>query len=84
MSSIEIKDFIHRQIDGLEDERFLQAIYSMLQSYVKEEEKIVGYKANGEPISKKNLREGVMEAEKRIDSGEYTTQDDLKKESENW
>jgi hypothetical protein len=84
MSSLEIKEFIHRQIDGMKDERFLQAIYSMLNSYVKVEDKIVGYKSSGEPITRKKLKKEVMEAEKRIDAGEYTTHDELKKESENW
>ena len=84
MGSIEIRDFIHRQIDGLKDERFLQAIYSLIHSYVKDEDEVVGYEVSGKAITKKQLRDCVMEAEKRIDAGEYTTQEELKKESENW
>ncbi len=84
MSSVELKEYIHRQIDGLDDERFLQAVYSMINSYVSDEDAVVGYKVSGEPITKKLLRENVIEAEKRIDAGEYTTQEELKKESENW
>jgi len=84
MGSIEIRDFIHRQIDGLKDERFLQAIYSMIHSYVKDEDEVIGYEVSGEPITKKHLRGRVMEAENRIDADEFTTQEGLKKESENW
>ena len=84
MGTPEIKEFIHRQIDGMKDKRFLQAIYSMLNSYVKDEDKVVGYKSTGEPITKQRLKKEVLEAEKRIDTGEYTTQEELKRESENW
>jgi hypothetical protein len=84
MSSLEIKEFIHKQIDGLKDERFLEAIYSMLNSYIKDEDKIVGYTSSGEPITLQRLKNDVLEAEKRIDAGEYTTQKELKKESKGW
>lgn len=52
MSSAELKEYIHKQIDGVEDERFLQAIYSMLQSYVSSGDEVIGYNTSGEPISK--------------------------------
>ena len=35
MSSAEIKEYLHKQIEVLDD-RFLKAIYAMLQSYSKE------------------------------------------------
>ena len=35
MSTAEIKEYLHRQIEVLDD-RFLKAIYAMLQSYSKE------------------------------------------------
>ncbi len=35
MSSTEIKEYLHKQIEVLDD-RFLKAIYAMLQSYSKE------------------------------------------------
>ena len=84
MSTIELKDFIHRQIDGLKDEKFLQAVYSMIHSYIEDGDEVVGYNSKGEPLTKENLRASVSEAEKRIDAGQFTTQEELKKESENW
>ncbi len=45
---------------------------------------VVGYEINGDPITRKQLIKRIEEAEKRIDNGEYVTQEDLEKESENW
>ncbi len=83
MKSAEIKEYIHQNIDKL-DSRFLQAMYAMMQSYISDENSIVGYRVDGEPISKRELKSSVLEAEKRIEAGEYTTQEDLEKESETW
>jgi hypothetical protein len=45
---------------------------------------VVGYQINGDPITRKQLIKRIEEAEKRIDNGEFTTQEDLEKESERW
>lgn len=45
---------------------------------------VVGYEINGDSITRKQLIKRIEEAEKRIDNGEYVTQEDLEKESENW
>jgi hypothetical protein len=45
---------------------------------------VVGYEINGNPITRKQLIKRIEEAEKRIDSGEFITQEDLEKESESW
>jgi hypothetical protein len=45
---------------------------------------VVGYEINGNPITRKQLIKRIEEAEKRIDNGEFVTQEDLEKESENW
>ena len=39
MSTAEIKEYLHRQIDEL-DERILKAIYAMLQSYAKDKTEV--------------------------------------------
>jgi hypothetical protein len=45
---------------------------------------IVGFEIDGNPITRKQLIKRIEEAETRIDNGEYITQQDLEKESENW
>lgn len=43
-----------------------------------------GYDISGNPITRKQLIARIEKADNRIDNGEYITQEDLEKESENW
>jgi hypothetical protein len=45
---------------------------------------IVGYRMDGAPVTKKQLIKQIEEADARIDSGEYITQEEVEKESQNW
>jgi len=49
-----------------------------------EKEMTVGYTVEGKPLTKETYDERLQIAEKQIRSGEYTTQEDLEKEAENW
>lgn len=49
-----------------------------------DEEMIVGYSTNGSPLTKKMYLEELQDAKKQIIEGEFTTQEDLEKESDNW
>ncbi len=51
---------------------------------MKEENPVVGYTASGKAIRKKKLVSDLKEAERQIERGEYTTIEDLEKESEQW
>jgi hypothetical protein len=44
----------------------------------------VGFETSGVPITKKALQKRLKQAKDSIDSGNYITHEDLKKESENW
>ena len=48
------------------------------------EEDIVAYTAEGKPLTKLAYKKELLEAEAEIALGEFTTQEDLEKESENW
>jgi len=48
------------------------------------EQDIVAYTAEGRPITKSVYKKELLEAEAEIARGEFTTQEDLEKESENW
>ncbi|PTB97532.1 hypothetical protein C9994_02280 [Marivirga lumbricoides] len=49
-----------------------------------EEEMIVGYTVDGKPLTKKAYDMRLQKAEEQLSSGEYVSQEDLEKESENW
>lgn len=49
-----------------------------------EEEMIVGYTVEGKPLTKKAYNMRLQKAEQEIRSGEYLSQEELEKESENW
>ena len=49
-----------------------------------EKEMIVGYTVEGKPLTKKAYNKRLEKAEQEIASGNYVTQEELEKESENW
>ncbi len=49
-----------------------------------EEEMIVGYTAEGKPLTKQAYDMRLQKAEKQLSEGEYISQEELEKESENW
>ncbi|MDP4678958.1 MAG: hypothetical protein NWS46_01170 [Cyclobacteriaceae bacterium] len=49
-----------------------------------EEEMVVGYTVEGKPLIKDLYNKRLQLAEEQLLSGEYITQEDLEKESENW
>ncbi len=53
-------------------------------SNILDEEMVVGYTTDGQPLTKNQYDERLLVAEKQIESGDYTTQEDLEKEIENW
>jgi hypothetical protein len=53
-------------------------------SNILDEEMVVGYTTDGQPLTKNQYNERLLVAEKQIESGDYITQEDLEKEIENW
>ena len=49
-----------------------------------DEEMIVGYTIGGEPLTRKAYNARLEKAENQIASGDYLTQEEIEKESENW
>jgi hypothetical protein len=73
-----------RTIDQLDD-RLLEAAHAMLGTSVqKEVDPVVGYEADGTPITASTLEQQADEAVTQIERGEYTTWEELEKESEQW
>ncbi len=49
-----------------------------------DKEMIVGYTVEGKPLTKDAYNKRLQKAEEQIQLGEYLTQDEIEKESENW
>lgn len=74
----ELHDYINHA-----DERFLKMVYAMSKEY-KKQPTIVGYNVDGSPITKENLVERAKAASQRVKSGDFLTQEEVEKETENW
>lgn len=69
------------KLTRIQDIRIIEQIKELLKQ---KNNPVVGYEISGDPITRRQLVKRIEEAEKRIDNGEYITQEDLEKESENW
>ncbi len=69
------------ELTRIQDIHIIEQIKQLLKQ---KNNPVVGYEINGDPITRKQLVKRIEEAEKRMDNGEYVTQEDLEKESENW
>jgi len=49
-----------------------------------DKEMVVGYTVEGEPLTRRLYNKRLEIAEKQVHAGEYTTQEDLEKESQDW
>ena len=49
-----------------------------------DKEMIVGYTVAGKPLTKEAYNKRLQKAEEQIQSGEFLTQEEIEKESENW
>lgn len=73
------KIYVMQKIMNVSKASLLEKISNIL-----DEEMIVGYTTEGQPLTKSQYNERLIVAEKQIKSGDYITQEDLEKEVENW
>ena len=81
MGALELRNTMLKYINTA-DERLLKVLKAVVESY--REDEIVAYTVEGKPLTKSEYRQDLLDAEAEIERGEYTTQEDLEKESENW
>ncbi len=79
MNIQEIKLDVVKKILGVQKESILEKINKIL-----EKEMIVGYTAEGKPLTKEEYNKRIEKAEVQLATGEFLSQEDLEKESENW
>ncbi len=83
MSSAQVKKQLHDYIDQVDD-RILHAMYAMLQNYLQQEEAIVGFTVQGQPLTKKDMIDSLNEAVSDVEKGKGISSDDIRKQKKNW
>jgi DNA phosphorothioation-dependent restriction protein DptG len=80
MSSIEVREEVHELIDQVDD-KFLNAVHSMLETYVQQEQ---GYGNIDNPISATEMKNLLQEEVEKARQGQYITLDEWHEKSEKW
>ena len=70
---------VMQKIMGVTKPDLLEKINELLDN-----ELIVGYTVKGVPLTIESYNKRLDEAEKQLEMGNYISQEDLEKESENW
>jgi len=83
MSAVEIRAEIQSYLEKVEDESFLKVVHSMLDTYVKEQEKeIIGYRTDThEPVYKGELADELDATVARVEAGEFITLEEFEADS---
>jgi hypothetical protein len=79
MSVETVKLTVMQKLMMIKEESFLNQINDLIDNTA-----IVAYSATGEPMTLLEYNRNLEEAEAQIARGEFTTQEDLEKEVENW
>ena len=82
MGTAQMRSQLHQYIDNIDD-RFLNAMFAMVQQYVENDE-IIGSTASGAPITKQELIDSVKIASEATKRGEKTALNDVIKMAEQW
>jgi hypothetical protein len=81
MGALELRDSVLKYINTA-DERLLKVVKAVIESY--QENDIVAHTIDGKTLTRMAYKEEPQEAKAEIKRGEYITQEDLEKESNNW
>ena len=77
MNTAQLRKELHEYIDRADD-RLLKLVRGLFQADHE------NFTLPGEPMSEETLKQRVRAAKSRISSGQFTTQDDLESEMEEW
>ncbi len=81
MGALELRDSVLEYINTA-DERLLKVVKAVIESY--QENDIVAHTIDGKPLTRTAYKEELQEAKAEIIRGEYTSVEELEKESKNW
>ena len=74
-----------RELIGKLDDEFFSAIYTLMESHVRQvEDRVLGYTAGGDPVRVGEFLEQADEQVSRAKAGEGLSVDELKKQSAAW
>jgi hypothetical protein len=77
------KNKFKERFDGIMDSNLLERFEVFLDMQLSETE-IIAYTVQGDPLTKEMYIEKVKKAESSVKAGNFTTIEDLERESENW
>ena len=83
MSTVQIKKSLIQYIDKADD-RIVRAMYAMLQNYLTEEEQIIAYSVQGDPLTKKDMTHMLNEAGTDVENEKGLSSNDIRAKKENW
>jgi hypothetical protein len=78
MSTAELKEELHHYIDR-GDKKLLHMMQALAKAYFEED-----YTSPGNPMSLEDYKDRIRQAKANIAAGNFTTQEDLEKEMEQW
>lgn len=78
MGTAQIKEELYQYIES-GDPKLIKMLYAVAKQYKGED-----YALPGKPMSKLTLKNRIRAAKSRIKSGQFTTQEDLERETEEW
>jgi len=84
MSALQVKTKIHKCLEKVEDEKFLRVVYAMLNTYVEEQQEIVGYNIKGEPLHVEEAKAKYEEGMAAYKRGESKSLESVKVASKSW
>lgn len=85
MTIAEQRSHVPELLEQVDDE-FFSIVYAMLETYVRKQQAnpVIGYETDGTPITAQAFLRQADEAMAAVERGEYTTIEELEKESEAW
>lgn len=84
MDLAERKIKIVKQFLALESEEKVLLLENFLKNELSSEDEIVATSILGEPLTMNEYKKRVLDANEAISNGDFTTAEDLLKESKNW
>ena len=83
MKNQQLKAEIHDIVNQLNDPIILLKVHKMVSGY-KDDQNIIGLSSADKPITKQALVNRILKSREDVQNGNFTTHEDLKKESETW
>ena len=78
MGVVQIKEELYHFIERA-DSRLLKVLYAVAKEYNQDD-----YIVSGEPMSREVLKSRINAAKSRVKAGQFTTQEQLEKEMNEW